>query len=153
MASIDQLIEIKYMHQCSMQWVLDFKLTHNSDSHSEWPHWHGAWLNRMRMVAVSISGRGCTDLYCISGAQSCCTVNGRGTDQSIWSTDSDAIIRSLLWPTATGGRCILCYFSIATLQVVDNWPPKTVAGDSPPENLTIENITFFMLIIYHWNGE
>ena len=48
-----------------------------------------------------------------------CRVECGGCDQSIGSTDSDAIVRGWLWSTAT--RSSLLGYICKLLQVVDNW--------------------------------
>ena len=64
-----------------------------------------------------------------------------GCDQSIWSTVSDAIVRSWLWSTATRrsplGNCN------RLLQVVDNWPH--ILWFSTWGLLAIEDCTFTFL--------
>ena len=89
--------------------------------HSEGRVFESHWLQQDMIC--------CPYLHYASWAQDVlpCEGWGGGNGQSIGSTVSDAIV--WLWSTANGSSPF--GYLVALLQVVENWPPRSVVADSP----------------------
>ena len=94
-------------------------LFHLSDlcGHPEWPHRQGSC--HAFCGCTFESRRGCADLYYARGAQGVLLMRVGGATSQL-DLVSDAVVRSLLWLTATRGSPLGCFSTL--LQVVNNWP-------------------------------